>query len=377
MKIDDCGAFSKNLNKILDEFVKKEKKEGKEVTQFEINAFDTALFNAYENIKSISSNNEEIISDSMAELQQLMNSGYVNISDISKIATSITEDVVKENKIKTEFDNTATTVISGVAAYNVANHTAAVVDVATVTTTALYEVDKTLIDSMCTEKMEILHKDIYNRAKNNDKEAIVELDLVKKASNFILSKDKLNAKGKEVGALVLASQLLKLNTPEAIEMAKQLVDKFEIKDVKENGNVDLKKVREKLKELKPGLNIDRIEENCEKSAIDRKDKIIATSSDSYRRDVENLVERKKILGFMQEYRKDIDSNKQNEAEKLVSCNYELAKKALYLQKRLCENAHQKGKENELFELSTKKLEEIVAKNKRIETTNKENRNDER
>ena len=113
--------YSIVLDEILENYIKAEKKAGREVTQFEINSFDTALCNTIDNIRSVSED-EQVIEESMNNLQQLMKSGNMNIADMPKIATSVTEEVAKEVETKRQIsdtvsniiDTTASTLVNGV-----------------------------------------------------------------------------------------------------------------------------------------------------------------------------------------------------------------------------------------------------------------------
>ncbi len=374
MLIDNCGVHAGDFHKMFDDILKQRMKDGKEVTPQDKENLDYLLFNAYKEIL-IDSPNEEIAEDSLNNLQKMLSSGTVEILDIPKISKSINEQVVDDYNGKQKADihihniGSITNDTNDVDYKKIENQNISSIKTAAAigTTVALYEVDKTLINSMCTKSMEASHKNTYESARNGNEDSINTLDLVRKASNYIVAKDRLNPKGREKGALALIEQLLHSDNPEAKEMAMKVASKLELKDITKNGELDIVKVKERLQKEVPKLNIDDLNERGKRSALDRKEKIMGMSSESYKEDVERLAERKRITMFTQNYMKAIRLNQMEEAGRLIRADTNLAEKSLVFQKRIYENFIQKkGKENDTLRKSIVLLSSKIKRDKETE-----------
>lgn len=387
MLIDNCGAYAGNFHKMYDDIIKQRMKGGKEVTPQDKENLDFMLFNAYKEIL-VDSPNEDIATDSLNNLQKMLSSGNVEILDIPKISKSINEQVIDDYNDKQKNDNPTNDIRS--TSNNRINEnynefenqninytkTAAVIG----TAVALYEIDKDLINSMCTKRMEDSHKDTYEKAKSGDENSINALDVVRKASNYILAKDRLNPKGRDKGALALIEQLLTINTPYTMEMARNVADRFELKDITKEGNLDIDKVRGKLQQKVPNLDIKALNERGKENALIRKDKVLCISSDVYRQDIENMAERARIIMFTKDYGKAIKSGEIDKAESLVMANMDLAQKSLALQEKLYTNFIQtKGKENDFLRNNIETLNSMIQKDKQkqVQPSKIENNNEER
>ena len=197
--------------------------------------------------------------------------------------------------------------------------------------------------------MQEYHKNTYENAKNGNKDSVMVLNLINKATNYMAVSEKLNPKGKEAGALALISQLIQTGDKEAEVMAENLVKHFGIESVLENGQVDIDKVKNRFEEIKPGHKLDDTFKRLEESSIKNKDKILERSSDSITTTVQSIIERKHMREFDKALGKVLEEGDIAAAEILIESNLELAKKSSEEHERIYESFI-KGKksENEKF-----------------------------
>lgn len=356
MQIDDCGIHSERLKKMHADIVEYSAKNGKNINSSRYNEIDMELYNAYQMILRIARDGGSI-STALNDLESLINNGNVEISNLSKIATDVAVKAVAANEQSGLWEENK----------QISNVTAAIA-IATIINS---EKENKLMDSICSKEMEALHNETYNKALRGDTNSIAVIDLIDRASNYLVISDKLNSKGKEAGALALVAQLMDTNSKEAEIMAQNLVQSFSIDSVIENGVINLDRVRERFESICPGKKIESIvqkhKENVEEGKISAE-----SSNPSFKSAFAQKIEKKKIKEFLKLFRNAVETGDEGLVEELVKTNIELAKKAcISLNNTYGKFIQGKKQEPENFKLTRLKLGEVVGKNRYLTSSSKD------
>lgn len=342
MQIDNCGKNSEKLMNVYSRIMdanSKEKNNGKNPSAEEL---DEMLYIAYKRMLGVTGD-MGVIAISLNNLEKMVEIGRIEIADIGNIAEHVVRNTIKEEVPHIDFDGDNLV-------------TQAALETGIILADELIkdyekptEFDNNLINTICTEKMQEYHKNTYENAKNGNKDSVMVLNLINKATNYMAVSEKLNPKGKEAGALALISQLIQTGDKEAEVMAENLVKHFGIESVLENGQVDIDKVKNRFEEIKPGHKLDDTFKRLEESSIKNKDKILERSSDSITTTVQSIIERKHMREFDKALGKVLEEGDIAAAEILIESNLELAKKSSEEHERIYESFI-KGKksENEKF-----------------------------
>lgn len=342
MEIDNCGCHSEKLTQIFNNIMDMKRRNGEKATIYSINKLDMDLYNAYQKILYVAQNTTDggnVISKSLSAFQKAVESGSIDTVHISEIAEEIAINTVMNEERGISNDIAIAEGIAGAAVLGI--------------------VEQNIINSMCTEKMENMHKVTYQDAVNGDEKAIAVLDLINKGAKYIAISDKLNPKGKEAGALALIIQLTQTGNQEAIEMAKNIADQFGLEDILQEDRIDLEKANSRFSEIRPNHNIQETSKRISQNAIDNKERVISSSSESFRESVtEDFIE-KKINEFRRTLTKAIEEGDNEKVTSLINGNPDLAKQTLEADSDIYERFGRGKKGGKIIEQRMEKISRVL------------------
>ena len=347
MQIDSCGKFSEILGEILDEKLKEMRLAGEKITIYKINTLDMGLFEAYQKILSIAKDGDTI-TKALQYFGEQAKLGNLDITYMTEIAGNSAMQARKEIEMQARISNGITAASVGVMALASFNM-----------------MESCLIDNICTNKMEQMHKETFEKARNGDTNSINVLDLVNRSASYLAMSDKLNPNGRDAGALALISSLVRTQDKQALEMASNLVEHFGLTNVADENGISIEKVEKEFGRRFPNINLSSVSERMATNAIDNKSKVLERSTESFRETVIDKIDRKKIIAFRKQYGKYVEEGNQGLAEKLVKDNPELAEKAFdfwsnihkkYILGKKPENKKQNAIQNNLEKMLGKKCD---------------------
>lgn len=312
MEIDNCGKHSEKLNEIMDDIIEQNRRKKEKFSVFEIGQLDRSLFESYQKILSMSPDGDSI-AKALNYFGEQVKNGNVDINQMTKIAAESAakaQEEIESNQVSTE---------------NVAS---AVANTVLLDAALYHAMENSLIEEICSPEMEEAHRETYENAEQGDAKALITLDLINRAKTYMVYSDKLNEKGKEAGALALIAQLTDAGTPEAVMMAKKMVEYFGIKDVlSQDGNIDIEAVKSRFGEKAPHVDIDKVEEKMSQRAVDNKDKLLEISSSSLMKDIMDRFRKREVTDYRRAVKDALDRGDREEARRLASERPDLAKEA--------------------------------------------------